>query len=44
MGEYFVLDLTSIENAVGRMETKGVIEGGEWVFVDQSNDTPRTTL
>ena len=44
VGEYFVLDLTSIENAVERIETKGVIEGGEWVFVDQSNDAARTTL
>ncbi|KAF8595661.1 hypothetical protein BDV93DRAFT_574581 [Ceratobasidium sp. AG-I] len=44
MGRSFVLDITSIENAVGRVETKGVIEGGEWVFIDRSNDAARTTF
>ena len=44
MGRSFVLDVTAIENVVGRVETKGVIGGGEWVFIDRSNDAARTTF
>lgn len=44
MGRSFVLDVTAIENVVGRVETKGVIKGGKWVLIDRSNDAARTTF
>ena len=39
-----MLDVPAIKNVVGRVETKGMIGGEEWVFIDQSNNAERTTF
>jgi hypothetical protein len=44
MGRSFILDVQAIENVVGRVETKGVVPGGEWAIVDRSNGSCRTTF
>jgi hypothetical protein len=44
MGRSFILDIKSVENVVGRVETKGVVAAGEWVIIDRSSTTCRTTF
>jgi hypothetical protein len=44
MGRSFILDIESVENAVGRVQTTGVDRAGEWVFVDRSGGMCRTTF
>jgi hypothetical protein len=44
MGRSFILDVRSVENVVGRVESVGVVESGEWVIVDRSNAMCRTVF
>ncbi|KAG8738887.1 hypothetical protein FRC10_006404 [Ceratobasidium sp. 414] len=42
LGRSFVLDITAVENVVGRVETKGGRLAGEWVIVDRSQGLCQT--
>jgi hypothetical protein len=44
MGRSFILDVRSVENVVGRVETFGAIATGEWIIVDRSNALCRTVF
>ena len=39
-----MLDVTAIENVVGRVEMKGTIGGEKLGFIHQSNNAARTTF
>ncbi|QRV73327.1 Transposase family tnp2 [Ceratobasidium sp. AG-Ba] len=43
-GRTFILDVTSIKCAVGRVETKAVKRGGEWVIIDRDDSLCRTAF
>ncbi|QRV73659.1 hypothetical protein RhiJN_01673 [Ceratobasidium sp. AG-Ba] len=44
MGRSFVLNITSIECAVGRVETRAKKPNGEWVTVDRSEGLCQTAF
>ncbi|QRW03842.1 Transposase family tnp2 [Ceratobasidium sp. AG-Ba] len=44
MGRSFVLDITSVECAVGRVETRAKKPNGEWVIVDRSEGLCQTAF
>jgi hypothetical protein len=44
MGRSFVLDIRAIENVVGRVDTSGMVQAGEFVIVDRSNAMCRTAF
>ncbi|KAG9096884.1 hypothetical protein FRC06_008227 [Ceratobasidium sp. 370] len=44
LGRSFVLDVTAVENVVGRVETRGIKASGEWIIVDRSNTLCRTVF
>ncbi|KAG9091330.1 hypothetical protein FS749_016630 [Ceratobasidium sp. UAMH 11750] len=37
LGRSFILNITTLDHVVGRVETRGKKAGGEWVIVDRSS-------
>jgi hypothetical protein len=43
-GRSVILDVTSVKSVVGRVETKGVKESGEWYIIDRSPAVCKTVF
>ncbi|KAG8692847.1 hypothetical protein FRC08_009492 [Ceratobasidium sp. 394] len=44
LGRSFILDITTLDHVVGRVETRGKKPGGEWVIVDRSGSLCATVF